>query len=268
MVDQIVGLGRSMKRLEKSRALGAIDIATTDPAEAFAGADAVILCTPPRTIRKVIPEIAPLIEPGAFVTDVGSVKQAIVATGQKFFDGMQFIGSHPMAGSERAGVEAARGDLFEGAGCFITPVDETPASALTLAHQFWRAVGCRVIVVHPKRHDDLLASISHLPHLVAVAMVQNLYKHGDSTPYLRSVVGNGFRDTTRIAAGSADVWEQIFTENSEAVIRNIDEMIETLGQWRAMLEKGSGTQIHDALDRISGYRRQLSDEADTAEGGR
>lgn len=242
LADEIVGLGRARKRLEKAKQLGVLDEITTDAAEAMAGADALVMCLPPRMIRKKWPEMAALAKPGLFVTDVGSVKQGIVADAEKAFDdSILFIGSHPMAGSEKSGVEASRGDLFEGACCFITPTDLTPSDGLAVASQFWRAVGSRVVVMNPARHDSLLAMISHLPHLAAVALMQALYHQGDSTPFYRAVIGNGFRDCTRVAAGPADVWEQIFSENSPALGEALDLLIARLQRWRGLLAEGSAT---------------------------
>ncbi len=264
MTDEIVGLGRSVKRLERARQLGSIDSFSSDPAEALKGADALIVCTPPRTIRKSWGDLSPLIAPGTFVTDVGSVKEALVTAAEKSLGAdTLFIGSHPMAGSEKSGVEAARSDLFEGSPCFITPTERTAPNAIVLASQFWRAVGCRIVIAHPKRHDELMASISHLPHLAAVALVQVLYEEGDSTPYLKAVVGNGFRDTTRIAAGPADVWEQIFTENSEALVKQLDKWIAALQKWRELLGQRDGSSdIMKALEAASQHRLDLARDPD------
>jgi prephenate dehydrogenase len=264
MAETIVGLGRSRKRLERGLTLGALDAITTDPGEALRGADAVILCLPPRTIRKKWPELASLIEPGAFVTDVGSVKAMMVSDAEEHLpENVLFVGSHPMAGSEMAGVDAARGDLFDGASCFITPTGRTPTAALTMGVRFWRALDSRVAILSPERHDRLLASISHLPHLAAVSLVQALYAQGDSTLLYRWVVGNGFLDTTRIAAGDAQLWEQIFSENGEALGENLDRLIDILTRWRALLSRGDGAgEIIEALTRASEQRRQLSRGSD------
>lgn len=261
MADEIVGLGRSRKRLERALQLGALDRIATDPAEALDGADALILCLPPRLIRRRWTEIAGLIAPGCFVTDVGSVKETIVNEAHERLDpSVLFIGSHPMAGSEKSGAEAARGDLFESAACFVTPGDATPARALPLAVAFWRALGSRVVIMDPSRHDRLMAGVSHLPHLCAVSLVQSLYANGDATLFLRAIVGRGFLDTTRIAAGPADVWEQIFTENSAAMVQGLDRLIDILKGWREALDQGDGSaQITDWLTHAADRRRELAD---------
>lgn len=260
MAEAVVGLGRSRKTLERAVTLGALDEAHTEEATALADADALILCLPPRLIRKRWSELAPLIAPGAFVTDVGSVKGAVVREAEAHLsEGVLFIGSHPMAGSEMAGIEAARGDLFDGASCFVTPTDRTPVRALTLAVSFWRALDSRVAIINPERHDRLLAAISHLPHLAAASLVQSLYAQGDSTLLYRSVIGNGFRDTTRIAAGDAQLWEQIFSENREALGENLDRWIGILTRWRELLSRGDASnEIIEGLAKAAEQRRSLA----------
>jgi prephenate dehydrogenase len=260
MAETVVGLGRSRKTLERAVTLGALDESHTEAEPALKGADALILCLPPRLIRKRWSELAPLIAPGTFVTDVGSVKGAVVEEAESHLpSGVLFVGSHPMAGSEMAGVEAARGDLFDGASCFVTPTERTPMRALTLAVAFWRALDSRVAILNPERHDRLLAAISHLPHLAAVSLVQSLYAQGDSTLFYRSVIGNGFRDTTRIAAGDAQLWEQIFSENREALGENLGRWIEILTRWKELLSRGdSSGEIIESLSRAADQRRSLS----------
>lgn len=261
MARTIVGLGRSRKTLERAVALGALDEFQTEAAQALTGADALILCLPPRVIRKRWSELAPLLEPGVFVTDVGSVKSTVVEEAERHLPPETlFIGSHPMAGSEMAGVQAARGDLFEGASCFVTPTGQTSPRALTQAVSFWRALDSRVVVLAPDRHDQLMAGISHLPHLAAVALIQTLYARGDSTLFFRSVIGNGFRDTTRIAAGDAQLWEQIFSENREALGVNLDRLIEILTHWRELLSRpDSSSEMIEELAEAGLHRRGLSD---------
>lgn len=262
MADSVVGLGRARKRLEPALTLGAVDEITTDPAEALAGADALVVCIPPRLIRKKWAELNELLAPGAFVTDVGSAKAALVAEAETSLpESALFVGSHPMAGSEKTGVEAARGDLFEHACCFVTPTDNTPLDATSLAVRFWKALGSRVTVMHPERHDHLIASISHLPHLLAVSLVENLYAGGDSTLLFRSVLGQGFRDTTRIAAGDAQMWEQIFAENAPALVENIDQTIRLLTEWKELLSRpDGGSEIIEHLTAAAAQRNQLAAE--------
>ncbi len=266
VAEEIVGVGRARKRLERARQLGAIDTIAADLPEAMDSADAFVSCLPPRMIRKRWGEIAQLSRPGLFVTDVGSVKEAIVSEAENQLPpGTLFIGSHPMAGSEKSGVESARGDLFEGACCFVTPTEKTDPQALNLGVQFWRAIGSRVVVIDPRRHDDLLASISHLPHLLAVTLMQNLCAAGDATLFHRAVIAGGFRDTTRIAAGKPEVWEQIFTENAPALLGNLDRAIALLQEWRELISQSDSTgEIMERLAQAGLQRTELSPETDSS----
>ncbi len=259
MAAEIVGLGRSQERLERARQLGAIDRGSTRPAEALDGADAVVLAVPPRQIRERLGEIGSLLEPGAFLTDVGSVKARIVEEARRAVPtGVLFIGSHPMAGSEKAGVEFSRGDFYEGCACILTPDDATDPRALELARAFWSAVGARVIEMDPARHDRLLAGISHLPHLLASALMQALSRSADATAdEVAAIAGPGLKDMTRIAAADADIWRQIFSENPAAVLAWLDEVEKILDEWRAALGKGDGKTIEALFTEGSEARRKL-----------
>lgn len=257
----VTGLGRSADRLARARDLGALDEFETDPAEALRGADAFISCVPPREIRSNWKSLGPLLRPGMFITDVGSVKTGVVrAAEEALAAGTEFIGSHPMAGSEKSGAEAARADLFEGACCFLTPTDSTLPVALRRATAFWKAVGCRIVLASPARHDRLMAATSHLPHLVAAALADRLYSGGDATLFHRFILGNGFRDTTRIAAGPADVWEQIFSDNADSLGAELDRLIEELRSFRDLVRSG-GEPLRSFLDRASVRRKNLDSPA-------
>lgn len=240
MAGCIVGLGRSMERLDRARQLGALDECHTHLETALAGADALVLAIPPRQIRERLKEIAPLIAPGAFVTDVGSVKTAIVAQGERLLpESCLFVGSHPMAGSEKTGVEHSRSDFYEGSATILTPTAMTPPAAVDLATRFWEALGTRLIIATPQRHDQLLAGISHLPHLTASALMQTLSRHLAAPTELGSLAGGGLRDTTRIAAADPDLWKQIFTENAPNLVQCLDQYIAVLQEWRTLLDKAT-----------------------------
>jgi prephenate dehydrogenase len=240
MAVTTVGLGRSLERLERARQLGAIDECSTNPAEALAGADALVLAIPPRQIREHWAMLAAKLEPGTFVTDVGSVKARLVEEAENVLPGhVRFIGSHPMAGSEKTGAEHGRSDFYEGSACLLTPTARTAPGTVELATRFWEALGARVIVLPPEMHDELLAGISHLPHLAAAALMQNLDRHLPSRTQLASICGAGLRDTTRIAASDPDIWKQILSENAPAVTLWLDRYIAILQEWRAALAKST-----------------------------
>lgn len=240
MANRIIGLGRSMERLERARHLGAIDECHTHPEAALDGADAVILALPPRQIRDRLPDLGKLIAPGALVTDVGSVKSRIVARAEETLPPeLLFIGSHPMAGSEKSGAEHARSDFFENYPCILTPTERTRPEALELARRFWAALGARVIELDPQRHDQLLAGISHLPHLLAAALTQSLKDDMAPLEELAALSGAGLRDMTRIAAADTETWKQIFSENAPAVLARLDVLEAALQRWRAALDRST-----------------------------
>jgi prephenate dehydrogenase len=220
--------------------LGVADRVTTDLAEVVAGATMVVLATPVETMPELAAQLAALLlEKGAVVTDVGSVKGFVVDQLEPLFAGgaAVFVGSHPMAGSERAGIEAARGDLFDGAACLVTPTAQTEAAAVERVRGFWQGLGCRVIEMSPEQHDREVARVSHLPHLMAA--VTTLAGLSQDPGALRCA-GNGFRDTTRVAAGDPGLWTGIVAQNrteilaavreAEAQIRVLLEMLESLDE--------------------------------------
>jgi prephenate dehydrogenase len=199
-------------------ARGWADVGSIDPATAAAGADLVILATPVGSMGALAAEIATA-SPGAaaLVTDVGSVKASVEKQVRPALagSGWTFVGSHPMAGSERAGIEAARASLFRGAACFVMNAP-TPAAAQLAT--FWQRLGCRVLSTDPENHDHWVASISHLPHVAAAAITHAAI--GRQEDYLPGAAG-GFRDTTRIASGDATLWTEILLENRDAVITSL-----------------------------------------------
>ncbi|HOE97071.1 MAG TPA: prephenate dehydrogenase/arogenate dehydrogenase family protein [Candidatus Sumerlaeota bacterium] len=241
LAHRVVGLGRSAEKLARARDLGALDEFQTDPAAALAGADAVVLAIPPVQIRESFAQIAPYLERGTFVTDVGSVKARIVEAAEANLPShARFVGSHPMAGSEKTGAHHARADFYVGYPCLLTPTGRTAPEALALARALWEAVGSRVVELDPARHDRLLAGISHLPHVVAAALIQTLTRHLAPAAELGGLCGQGLRDTTRVAGGDTEIWRQILTENAEEVLACLDQMEDVLHEWRAALREAAG----------------------------
>ena len=181
------------------------------------GSNLVVICTPVETIVPLIEQIAPSLGPEALVTDVGSTKNLISREAQGI--AANFIGSHPMAGSERTGMSHASHNLFAGAACFITPLDSDHDSQVVRLKNLWQAIGMRVIATDPAKHDKIVAHISHLPHLLASTLCG--YLEGMDADW-KSLAGGGLRDTTRVAAGNPTLWKQILEQNREEVLRAID----------------------------------------------
>ena len=230
---------------------GLIDASEPTPADAVRDADLVICCTPVGSIPQVIGMLVGKLKPGAIVTDVGSTKRSIVAAGERLL-GTSFIGSHPMAGSERSGLDAATDSLLEGRLCLITPTERTPPESFERVDAFWQSLGMRTTRVFPADHDRLLADVSHLPHLIAAAVV--------ALPDARglAVAGQGFADTTRIAAGDASLWRDIMMDNKESIIRSLDRLLAGLRDYRTALQASDAGKIETMLAAASARRKDIS----------
>ena len=207
-------------------ALGIADAASTDLRGIVAGAELVVLCVPIGAMPALAREIADAISERTIVTDVGSVKASVVADVGAIFHGRgRFVGSHPMAGSEQTGIGAARAELFDGAACIVTPDAATDTGALAEVCAFWQTLGARVLEVAPAAHDEIVALVSHLQHLLAATLVQTVLAENARA---FEFCGPGFRDTTRVAAGPPTMWAEILRTNREAVRKSAEAMIEKL----------------------------------------
>ena len=252
VADCVRGLGRSRETLDEAKALGAIDEAHLDPAAALGGSDLVVLCTPVDRIAAQVSEYAPLCGPNGVLTDVGSTKAQIVDEIERLGGAFRFVGSHPLAGSEKRGVRHADANLFVGRTTIVTP-SRTDPTALDVVTRFWQSLGSTVHQMSPQAHDDALARTSHLPHLIASALA------GIVPAELAPLTATGFRDTTRIAAGDPGLWSAIFTQNQAAVLTALDAFRARLDEFRTALDAGDaagldrllleGKNFRDALDR-------------------
>jgi len=212
----ITGCGRSEERLRRACEHGIIDAFTTDAAAACKEADLILLATPVETFRNSVADIRQHLKPGVIITDVGSVKGLLVSRLDALMPGhARFVGAHPIAGGEASGFEAARADLFEGERCIITPTPKTDPNALRTVTTIWESLGMQVEQMSPERHDAVFAQASHFPHLVAYALVNAVAEHGGDA---LSYAGSGFRDTTRIAQSSPELWSGILMTNRDEVL--------------------------------------------------
>lgn len=225
------------------------------PEEACWGSDFIILCTPVQTIVPLLSEIANALQPGALLTDVGSTKSKICRETQGVkLNGATFIGSHPMAGSEQTGMAHARSDLFEAAACIVTPLEAASSKNVRRLSTFWESLGMQVTHTSPEQHDEIVAHISHLPHLLSSTLCSFL-AHKD--PVWQGLAGGGLRDTTRIAAGDPGLWRQILESNHDEVIRAISGFEEELLQFKAALINRDTSSLHQQLNRGKDFRDQL-----------
>jgi len=239
----IRGVGRREESLNKALAGGSIDEAFTEIDAAVDGADLVVLCTPAALVPTFLDSIRPLCRSSCVITDVASTKASICRHAADTWDApRRFVGSHPMAGSEKFGPEHGDANLYEGAITFIEDADGLDPEAVERVTQLWQLLGSETVRITPEVHDTLAARTSHVPHIVAAALAQ-LTDTGDD---LRAFVGQGFRDTTRIAEGRPEIWRDICLTNSEAIGGSLAEIIDKLQQATEAINTGDG----DRLDRF------------------
>jgi prephenate dehydrogenase len=221
-----------------------------------AGSDFCLLATPVATLSALLPAVWPALPADAVLTDVGSTKAAIVAAAEALGRGrpLAFVGSHPMAGSEQSGYRVSRRDLFQGATVILTPTERTDPDAVKRVGAFWEALGGRLVILDPVTHDRATAAISHLPHLVADALVDAVVR---MDPRFFEVAGRGFKDTTRIAASDARVWREIFQENRAGLAEALAAFRAALGELERLLAAGDVAAIEQALDRIRRVREAV-----------
>ena len=239
LASEIAGYARRQKTIAECEKLGALDYATTDLLAAVSGADLVILCTPLAQMRTLAEQFLPALKRGAIVTDVGSVKAEVVRELESLTGrvGAYFVGSHPMAGGEKMGVLAAKADLYANAVCVVTPTKKSNAGAVRKVELFWKSLGARTLRLDAAKHDLLVSRTSHLPHVAAAALASLILdpKHPKSQT---SLCATGFRDTTRIASGSPEMWRDISLANRKNVSRSVDAFVAELKRFQTALKKG------------------------------
>ena len=250
MVGRVIGVGRQQASLDRALAIGAIDVGSLDLAAAVRHAQLVVFCSPVDYIADQVLAAAPHCPLGALLTDAGSTKAAIVARLDGHMpEGVAFVGSHPLAGSEKRGPEHADPDLFQGRLTLVTPGPHSDLTAVARTANFWGVLGSHVRVIDPVEHDRAMALTSHLPHLVASALASVL------PPELHELTATGFRDTTRVAAGDPSLWTGIFLQNRDPVLAGLKRVEERLATLRAALEGGDRA----ALDRLLAQGKKVRD---------
>lgn len=225
----------------------AVDQATTDLQTGVAGADIVILATPVRTIVDMLTEVGPVLWPGALVMDMGSTKGEICAALNNLPPHVQPIGGHPMTGKETAGYEAAEPGLYRGATWVLTPLPRTSQETIALSLELVTAVGAKPVVLEPERHDNLVAAISHLPFLLASALVHTVDQTGVIDPTVWRLAAGGFRDTSRVAASDTRMFIDILMTNREAVLAQLDTLDSQLHELRDLLADNNETDLRAKL---------------------
>ncbi len=257
LADQVCGVVRRPEAIAECEQLGVVDSATANLAMGVRDAEMVVLCSPLGEMEGLFRQMAPFLAHDAVVTDVGSVKGSVVQELDPIARscGVHFVGSHPMAGSEKTGARAARSDLFQGAVCVVTPVPETNPEALNEVSQLWSGVGSRLVTLSPTQHDDLVSRSSHLPHVVAAALA-NYVLSPIHPPEQSLLCASGFRDTTRIAGGAPRLWRDISLANRQHLSRVLGVYLEDLAEFRHALDSSDGIEIERFFDSAR-HRREL-----------
>ena len=240
LAQTVIGVGRSLERLDTAKALGAIDAGTTNLEEAAAGANIVVLCTTVGHILKTLPETLALVKSSAVVSDVGSTKASIV---QAAAGAGNFVGGHPMAGSEQTGVEAATPLLFEEATWAITPSETTDPAAVTLLERFAQSVGATTLRLTPDAHDAMLAVTSHLPHVLASALMRQAHQTQSRYSQTQQLTAGSFADGTRVAASSPEIWRDVCLSNRDALLQALQAFRGELDALEAAVEGRDAAQI-------------------------
>ncbi len=249
---RISGYARREETRRQALETGMLDAVFADPADAAREADIVVVCVPIWTIAKLAQQIVGALKPGAVVTDVGSTKSELLKTMAAVFkdSAAHFVGSHPIAGSEKTGIEAGDPELYQGR---LTVV--CPSEGAAQISRIWQAVGSEVVEMSPEAHDSMLASTSHLPHMVAAALARSV---ADGDPSKKAAFcGTGFRDTTRVASGSADMWVDIIDTNRAALEVELDRFHQELRGLIRILRSGHGEDIRNWLEEASDARNEI-----------
>jgi len=262
LAQTVVGFVRRQSSVAECKRAGAVDQATRSLKQAVVDAELIVLCTPIAQMRPLVERLLPSIRPGAIITDVGSVKGSVVGDLELLAAsaGALFVGSHPMAGAEKTGVSAARADLFVGAVCVVTPSTQSNPAAVRKVEQLWRSVGARLLRLSPAIHDDFVSRSSHLPHILAAQLANSVLSQNHSKQQAM-LCANGFRDTTRIASGSPEMWRDIALANRQNLLRALESFTKDLDGFKRMLKGGDAKGVAGFFESAKRRRDRWSRQA-------
>jgi prephenate dehydrogenase len=260
-VGEVVGASRDSAHLQRAQALGVIDRFDTDLAAAVRGADMVVVAVPVGAMVAVFRAIAPALAPAAVLTDMGSTKASVVAAAQAAFGGLPagFVPGHPIAGTEKSGVEASFAELFTGRRVILTPTEASAAEAVARVQAMWEQAGAKVTQTSVAHHDEVLAATSHLPHLLAFALVDTLATLDDKQEIFDYAAG-GFRDFTRIASSDPVMWHDICIHNEPALLKMLDRFEADLDRLRQAIANNDGAYLLQVFTRAKAARDQFCED--------
>lgn len=256
LCGHVVGIGRGAANLESARRLGVIDSIAADPAQA-GGCDLVMVATPVAQFERVLSALAPGLRAGSLVTDGGSTKRDVVAAARQALGDKvaQFVPAHPIAGAEKSGAEAAKADLFRDRRVILTPLAENAPADVARVEAAWQACGARVFRMDPETHDEVLAAVSHLPHLLAYALVKEFADRGNAAQLFSNSAG-GLRDFTRLASSHPEMWRDICVANRDKLAAELGAFENRLRAIRPLLEAGDGAALEKLFADARGVREK------------
>lgn len=257
LVQTVVGAGRGRDNLEQALNSGVIDVIADTPAGAARGADMIVLAVPVGAMPGLMEQIAAVVDAGAVLTDVGSTKQDVVAAARRLLPGhlARYVPGHPIAGAETSGAGAAHADLYRGKDVILTPLPENDAQAVARVREMWQGCGAHVESMSAEFHDRIFAAVSHLPHLAAFALMDELAGRENSDLFFRHA-GSGFRDFTRIAGSHPEMWRDVALANREALVAELGAYIDRLAHLRDLVSAADREALMALLSRASHARQQ------------
>ncbi|MEK6678768.1 MAG: prephenate dehydrogenase/arogenate dehydrogenase family protein [Nitrospirota bacterium] len=259
LVKEIIGVGRGAANLKEAVKLKIIDSFTFDISEAVKGADLIVMATPVGSFERLVKQMSRSLNKGAIITDAGSVKGRMVSRIERLLPkGTYFVAGHPIAGKERSGVKAASLTLFEGTKCILTPTKKTDASALKKIKALWRTVGAEVVLMDPMLHDKVLGAVSHLPHAAAYSIVNTVAEIKKDGNNFIAFSGAGFKDFTRIAASSPEMWRDIFLNNRENLVNMISRYQKNLEKLKRYIKDNDSKRLIKELEKAKAIRDRLN----------
>ena len=259
LVREVVGFGRTEANLKVALERGLISSYTFDPAEAARGADIFLLAVPVEATRSTMEKFIPHLPPGCIITDAGSTKEQVVKTLEDVLPAtLPCVGAHPIAGTEHSGAAAAFSSLFEQRLCIVTPTARTDRAAVAKVRALWEGVGMRVEEMEMKLHDQVLARVSHLPHMIAFSVMNAVLDTRVTGIDLLPYAGGAFSDLTRVAASPVEMWRDICTSNREALLTAISEFETALTRMKTAIASGDAETVSTAIERAREERQRLT----------
>jgi len=256
VVREVIGVGRSSANLDQAKKMGAID-RVADLAEAVQSSQWIVLCVPVAQMRAIFTQLEPHLGSNTLITDAGSTKSDVILAAKEVLGKKvcQFIPAHPIAGGAQHGAAAARADLFQGKQTIICQLQENSAADVALVEEFWKVLGSNIKRISAVQHDAIYAAVSHLPHILSYALMASVLNSEDAEQKLGHA-GAGFRDFTRIAASSPEMWRDICIANKQAILKELDQYLSVTGRLREMIAKEDAAGLEKVFQKVSQARQK------------